>query len=101
MSNKDQSPEIKEYAGGWITEKKHTDVPSFLKYAYIVIFLGPITYCIYYMNGVLDGSERGLLVEKMNSATESSDVLMYIVALLALTCAVTVIRFAFKKLHQD
>lgn len=101
MSNEDQNLDIKEYAGGWITERKHTDVPGFLKYAYIVIFLGCIAYAVRYMNGVLDGSDRGLLVQELNQATQHSDLLMYFVALLALVCAVSVVLFAFKKLHQD
>ena len=34
---KSERPELHEYAGGWITERKGTEVPSFLKFAYIVI----------------------------------------------------------------
>ena len=30
-------PKIKEYADGWITEREGTEVPGFLKLAYIVI----------------------------------------------------------------
>ena len=101
MPKNEESPEIKEYAGGWITERKHTDVPGFLKYAYIVIVLGCVGYCIRYMNGVLDGSDRGRLVEQINQATQHSNGLMYLVALLALLCGITVIVFAFRKLHHD
>ena len=101
MTNKNQTPEIKEYAGGWITERKNTDVPGFLKYAYIVIVFGCISYAISYMNGVLDESERGLLVEQMNQATQHSNAFMYLVALLAVICGVSVIVFAFRKLKHD
>ena len=33
----DQKNELKEYAGGWITERKGTDIPGFLKLAFPVI----------------------------------------------------------------
>ena len=97
MSNESNSSEVKEYAGGWILERKHTDVPSFLKYAYIVIVLGCVAYAVVYMNGVTGDTDRGLLVEEMNRVTENSDPFMYVVAALALAAGILVIRFAFKK----
>ena len=100
MSSKEDSTGVKEYAGGWITERKFTDVPGFLKYAYIVIFLGTISYAVYFMNGAVSETDRGLLVSQLNQATESSDTFMYIVALLALTAAALTVRFAFSKGHS-
>ena len=97
MSNESNPSEVKEYAGGWILEKKHTDVPSFLKYAYIVIILGCVSYALVYMNGVTGDTDRGLLVTEMNRATESSDTFMYLVAAMALVAGILVVRFAFKK----
>ena len=32
-----EKTKIKEYADGWITEREGTDIPTFLKFAYIVI----------------------------------------------------------------
>ena len=101
MPTETKPPNIKEYAGGWITEKKGTDVPTFLKYAYIVIVLGCVSYALVYMNGVTGETGRGLLVAEFNRATEHSDVFMYIVAALALIAGILVIRFAFKKVHLD
>ena len=101
MSKNDEIPEIKEYAGGWITERKNTDVPGFLKYAYIVIALGCVAYCVRYMHGVLDDSVRGNLVEQFNQATLHSDGLMYLVAALATICGLIVVVFAFRKMHHD
>ena len=46
---KNEQPEIKEYADGWITEKKGTDAPIFLKIAYIVISLGCVSYLFIYI----------------------------------------------------
>ena len=37
MSEKSQNENVREYAGGWITERKGTDVPVFLKVAFILI----------------------------------------------------------------
>lgn len=93
--------DIKDYAGGWITERKNTDVPTFLKFAYIVITLGCVGYCIRYMNGVLNDTDRGRLVEQLNQATYGSNTFMYIVAALALICGLAVTVFAFKKFHED
>ncbi|UCF35756.1 MAG: hypothetical protein JSU96_13055 [Acidobacteriota bacterium] len=101
MASKDDTSGIKEYAGGWITERKATDVPTFLKYAYIVIFLGTISYGVYFMNGEAGESDRAALVSQLNQATGHSDVFMYIVALLAAVVAIAVIRFAFSKVHTD
>ena len=49
--NRKPNPKIKEYAGGWITEREGTDVPPFLKLAYIVIAGGCLAYFFLYMNG--------------------------------------------------
>ena len=101
MADNDKSSEVKDYAGGWITERKGTDLPGFLKYAYIVIVLGCVGYAIRYMNGVVGDTDRGRLVEQLNVATEHSDTFMYIVAALALVAGVFIVTFAFRKYHDD
>ena len=101
MADNEKASEIKEYAGGWITERKGTDLPGFLKYAYIVIILGCLSYILRFMNGVVGDTDRGQLVEQMNRATEGSNTFMYIVAALALICGVAIINFAFRKFHDD
>lgn len=88
---------IKEYAGGWITERKGTDVPTFLKYAYIVITLGSVGYAIRFMNGVAGDTDRGRLVAELNRMTLHSDAFMYFVAALALVCGLATAVFAFRK----
>ena len=94
------SNETKDYAGGWITEKKGTDAPPFLKLAFPVIGLGAVAYIVMYMNGEIAHSERGPLVKQMNAATTSADPLMYAVAVLGLLFVVTVVVFAFQKPHD-
>jgi len=101
MAENEKPSDTKDYAGGWITERKGTDLPACLKYAFIVIVLGAVAYCIRFMNGVVNDSDRGRLVAEMNRYTEGSDAFMYIVVLLALICGVAIVSFAFRKYHED
>ena len=93
-------PKIKEYADGWITEQAGTEIPGFLKLAYIVIAGGCLAYFIIYMNGEVNHTERGHLVRAMNAATEASAGLMYGIAALILIFGVIVVAFAFGKSHD-
>jgi hypothetical protein len=93
--------EIKEYADGWITERKGTDIPAFLKFSYIVIALGVIAYFLLYMNGEVNHSDRGALVRQFNAVTQSSPALMYTVIAMVVIYAVVVVVFAFKSYHEN
>jgi hypothetical protein len=90
---------IKDYAGGWITEKEGTEPPGFLKLAFPVIGLGAVAYIVLYMNGEIAHSERGPLVQAINSVTQGSDPFMYAVAAMALVFVVTVVLFTIRKSH--
>jgi len=92
--------EIKEYAGGWITERKGTDVPGFLKLAFPIIGLGCCAYFLLYMHGETKHADRGALVQKLNEATQGSDALMYAVTAMALAFVVIVVSFAIRKSHE-
>jgi SNF family Na+-dependent transporter len=98
-----QEPEtdIQQYADGWITERKGTGVPTFLKFAYIVIVAGVLGYFLIYMNGEVNHSDRGVLVRQFNQATQSSPLLMYAVLALIAVYAVIVVVFGFKAVHKD
>jgi SNF family Na+-dependent transporter len=100
VANEPES-EIQEYADGWITERKGTGVPAFLKFAYIVIMAGVIGYFFLYMNGEVDHSDRGLLVRQFNSMTQSSPVFMYMVIAMVVVYALIVVAFAFKAVQKD
>jgi hypothetical protein len=93
-------PKIKEYADGWITERAGTEVPGFLKLAYIVIAGGTLAYFFIYMYGEVNHSDRGQLVRAMNAATEASAGLMYAIAAMILVFGVIVVMFAFGKSHD-
>jgi hypothetical protein len=93
-------PEIKQYADGWITERAGTDVPKFLKFAFIAIAGGCLAYLLIFMNGEVDHPDRGQLVRAFNAATEASASLMYGVAALIVAFGVIVVAFAFSKPHD-
>lgn len=93
----DEKDEIKEYADGWLTERKGTDAPAFLKAAFVVIPLGALMYFLIYMNGETFHSERGVLVQAFNKATGTANGFMYFVAGLILVFALILITFAFRK----
>jgi hypothetical protein len=95
------NPEIQEYADGWISERKGTGVPTFLKFAYIVIMAIVIGYFFLYMNGEVNHSDRGGLVRQFNAVTQSSPALMYGVIALVAVYTIIVVTFAFKAVHKD
>lgn len=93
--------DLKEYAGGWMTERKGTDVPGFLKLAFPVIGLGCTAYIIMQMMGDTGHATRGPLVEQFNKVAVTSPSLMYVVAALALVYVLVVVAFAIRKFHED
>ena len=91
---------LKDYAGGWITEREGTEIPAFLKFAYIVIAGGAVTYFLTYMYGETTHPDRGSLVRAMNAATEASAGLMYAIAALIVVYGIVVVLFSFGKSHD-
>jgi hypothetical protein len=100
MDENNEKDELKEYADGWITERKGTDAPIFLKAAFVVIPIGALIYFLVYMNGETFHSDRGPLVQAFNKVTGTADGFMYFVAALILIYAVTLIAFAFRKFKE-
>ncbi len=101
MAESNTPNEVKEYADGWITERKGTDVPGFLKACYIVIAAGAIAYILVYMFGEVNNADRGALVKAFNAATQTSPGFMYFVMALAAVFFILMIKFAFSKFHED
>jgi hypothetical protein len=97
MAETEPQKDIHEYAGGWITERTGTEVPGFLKLAIVVIAGGALAYFFLYMYGETRNEERGMLVQQLNAATESSAAFMYLVAALIVIFAVIVAVFAIRK----
>ena len=94
------NPKIKEYADGWIKERAGTEVPGFLKLAFIVIAGGCLAYFFMFMYGEVDHAGRGHLVRAMNAATEASAGLMYAIAAMIVVFGVIVVAFSFGKSHD-
>ena len=101
VPEKEAQTEIHEYADGWISERKGTGVPTFLKFAYIVIMASVIGYLFIYMFGEVNHSDRGALVRQFNQATQSSPAFMYMVIGMVAVYTVIVVVFAFKAVHKD
>jgi hypothetical protein len=93
--------ELKEYAGGWMTERKGTDVPGFLKLAIPIIGLGCAAYLVVQMYGDVNHATRGPLVQQFNTVSKTSPVFSYVIAALALVYVAIVAIFAFRKPHED
>jgi hypothetical protein len=93
--------ELKEYADGWMTERKGTDAPGFLKLVIPIIGLGCTAYLVLQMFGDVNHATRGPLVQQFNAATKTNPALMYGIALLALIYVAIVALFAFSKPHED
>jgi len=96
----EEKSNLKDYAGGWITEREGTSVPGFLKLAYIVIAGGAAAYFLIYMYGETNHPDRGSLVRALNAATEASAGLMYAIAALIVIYGIIVVLFSFGKPHD-
>ncbi len=92
---------LHEYAGGWMTERKGTDLPVFLKFAFPVIALGCMVYLIVFMHGEITHATRGRLVQQLNAVTQSSSAFMYVVVALMVMFLAILVRFMFSKGHEE
>ena len=97
MSEEKKETGIKDYAGGWITEREGTDVPGFLKLAFPIIGVFCTVYLVVLMNGETGHADRGVLVRAFNVATGTADGLMYFVAALMFIYVVIAVTFAIRK----
>lgn len=93
----DTKPELKQYAEGWITERKGTGIPGFLKLAYPVIGIAMLAYIFMYINGEITHSTRGSLVQQLNAVTGTADVFMFVVAGMIVLYLGVLAAYLFKK----
>ena len=101
MSDPRKEEELKSYADGWMTERKHTDIPGFLKAAFPVIGLGAVAYLVLQMSGDIHNSTRGSLVAQFNRVSHTAPVMSYSVAALALVYVIIVVVFAIRSFKED
>ena len=97
----EQKEELKDYAGGWIMEKKGTDFPFFLKLAFPIIGLGCTAYIVLQMMGDVGHATRGPFVQQFNKVSATSPALQYIVAALALIYVIITVVFALRTFKED
>jgi len=97
MSTENPKSELHEYADGWISERKGTGIPGFLKLAYPVIAISAIVYLFVFMNGEINHSERGSFVQQLNAVTGTANTFMYIVGAMIAVYVVILVAFLFKK----
>ena len=101
MANTEEHEELHEYAGGWMTERKGTDAPVFLKFAYVVIAVCCLAYMAVYMNGATGHADHGPLIEQFNAVTGTADTFMWIVIGLGAVMLLVLAKFAFSKVHEE
>ena len=93
--------ELKDYADGWMQERKGTDAPGFLKLVIPIIGLGCTAYLFLQIYGDVNHTSRGPLVQQFNTVSKTSPMFSYVVGALALIYVVIVAMFAFSKPHKD
>lgn len=71
MSDDNDKGQVHELAGGWITERKGTKVPGFLKLAYVGFSLFGLVYLFRYWSGEGAHETRGPLVRQMNTVMDT------------------------------
>lgn len=82
---KDEQP-LHEIAGGWITERAGTPIPTFLKMAYVGFALFGLVYLASYWSGEVDNASRGPLVQQFNAVTGDPGTLIFALIALCLAC---------------
>lgn len=101
QGKKQGQEDLKEYADGWMTERKGTDAPGFLKLAFPVIGLGSTAYLFLQIYGDVGHATRGPLVQQFNTISRTSPAFSYVVGALALIYVLILVKFAFSKPHED
>ena len=101
MAEPNDPEKLHSYAEGWINERKGTDVPTFLKFAYVVIAVSALAYIFIYWKGEIHNADRGLLVQQFDRATQSSTTFLYFVGGLVALFIILLVKFALSKLHED
>ncbi len=101
QEKKQGQEDLKEYADGWLTERKGTDAPGFLKFAIPVIGLGCTAYLFLQIYGDVNHATRGPLVQQFNAISKTNPAFSYVVGAMALIYVLIVAKFAFSKPHED
>ena len=95
------SEDIKDYADGWMTERKNTEIPGFLKLSTPVIALGCVAYLILQREGDVGHATRGPLVKAFNLVSHPAPAVSLTVAAMVLIYAIIVVRFTLATHKED
>jgi hypothetical protein len=93
--------ELKEYAGGWLKERKGTDVPPFLKLAFPIIGICTSLYIVVQMMGDVGHATRGKFVQQFNKVSVTSPGFQYFVFALAILYVIVMLAFVYRKFKED
>lgn len=70
MTKKPKDGKLHEVAGGWMTERAGTPIPTFLKFTYVGFCLFALWYAWTYWAGETSHVTRGALVLEVNRVME-------------------------------
>jgi hypothetical protein len=102
MSGETPDKGIHELAGGWITERKGTEIPLFLKLSYVGFSIFGIVYLFLYATGEVDHASRGPLVQQINQAMElPGSAWIYFLAVVLVAFVAGLFAYAFRSGGQD
>ena len=102
MSEKNEPQEVHEVAGGWITERKGTSVPLFLKLAYAGFCVFGLIYLFRYWAGETAHATRGPLVQESNKImTVPAGLPLYVIAALLIVFVGCLFFLAFLRKSEE
>ena len=97
----DPKEDLKEYAGGWLTERKHAPTPLFLKLAFPVIGVFSTCYLVMQMYGDVNHATRGKFVQEFIKTSQTSPGLQYAVTALVALYVVIMTVFTYSTFKED
>jgi hypothetical protein len=102
MSAKKDDFPVHELAGGWITERKGTPVPGFLKLAYVFFCLFGLGYLFLWFQGETGHATRGALVETFNLTSPPPSLIWAgVLAAVLLVYVIGLLRYAFTAKEEE
>ncbi|HXK10102.1 MAG TPA: hypothetical protein VMT70_10685 [Vicinamibacteria bacterium] len=97
-----ENKDIHEVAGGWITERKGTPIPAFLKLAYVGFSLFGLVYLYLYWSGEVTHETRGPLVQAQNQIMQTPGTAWHAVIYACVAAFVVLLAwYAFFRRSED
>ena len=97
-----ENKDVHQLAGGWITEKKGTPIPAFLKLAYVGFSLFGLVYLYRYWSGEVAHETRGPLVQQANQIMQTPGTAWHAFIYVCLAAFVLVLTwYAFLRRAED